>query len=186
MRTVHGTRKGERILRIKQCRKRVMEVDPQDLKLLQKAWKGLSAGSESDRLRGDSALLDFITAYFYLDTDNGGIGNRLVTADILQSLQFIDEHLTTDISIDDIAFECALSTSRFKVKFKEQMGVTPLYYINSLKINRAKEMLKNSDLSVIDIAFALGFASSNYFSAVFKKFTGYSPVAYRKMKSNMP
>lgn len=87
MRTVHGTRKGERILRIKQCRKRVMEVDPQDLKLLQKAWKGLSAGSESDRLRGDSALLEFITAYFYLDTDNGGIGNRLVTADILQSLQ---------------------------------------------------------------------------------------------------
>ena len=74
-------------MRIKQCRKRVMEVDPQDLKLLQKAWKGLSAGSESDRLRGDSALLDFITAYFYLDTDNGGIGNRLVTADILQSLQ---------------------------------------------------------------------------------------------------
>lgn len=126
-----------------------------------------------------------VTAYFYLDTDNGGIGNRLVTADILQSLQFIDEHLTTDISIDDIAFECALSTSRFKAKFKEQMGVTPLYYINSLKINRAKEMLKNSDLSVIDIAFALGFASSNYFSAVFKKFTGYSPVAYRKMKSNM-
>ena len=164
MRTVHGTRKGERILRIKQCRKRVMEVDPQDLKLLQKAWKGLSAGSESERLRGDSALLDFITAYFYLDTDNGGIGNRLVTADILQSLQFIDEHLTTDISIDDIAFECALSTSRFKAKFKEQMGITPLYYINSLKINRAKEMLKNSDLSVIDIAFALGFVQPQLLS----------------------
>lgn len=167
---------------ISQCKKRVMDVDPLDLKLLQKAWEGLSAEKESARLLGYSALLNFISSYFYINPDKDDAANRSVTPDIQKSLQFIQDHLTTSVSIDEIAEECALSPSRFKAKFKEQMGVTPLYYMNSLKIDKAKEMLKNSDQSVIQIAFALDFASSNYFSAVFKKFTGYTPVEYRRLK----
>lgn len=169
---------------ITECKKRVMDIDPQGLKLLLKAWEGLSSSTESGRLHGYSALLNFITEYFSLDPDKNEIGNRLVTSDILQSLQFIQENLETNINIDEVAAECALSPSRFKAKFREQMGITPLYYINSLKIDRAKEMLKNDKVSIIDIAFKLDFASSNYFSTVFKKFTGYSPVEFRKRESH--
>lgn len=170
---------------ITQCRKRVMNVDPLDMKLLVKAWEGLSAGEENARLLGYSALLHFVSSYFYLSSDKKDTEHRMVTPDIQKSLQFIQEHLTQSVSIDEIAEESGLSPSRFKAKFREQVGVTPLYYMNSLKIDLAKEMLKNSGQSVIQIAFALDFASSNYFSAVFKKFTGYTPGEFRRLECHI-
>lgn len=170
---------------VSQCRQRVMEVEPSDLKLIQRAWRGLSQEQENARLLGYSALLHFIALYFHIDPERDDAAGRSLSPDILRSLQFMQEHLTESVSIDEIAEECALSPSRFKAKFKEQMGVTPLYYMNSLKIDKAKELLQGSDQSVIQIAFALDFASSNYFSAVFKKFTGYTPAEYRRLKCHI-
>ena len=62
--------------------------------------------------------------------------------------------------------------------------MTPNEYINRLRINQAKELLTNTDMSVFEIAEAVGFSDQNYFGRVFKKQTGTSPKKYIK-ENNM-
>lgn len=73
---------------------------------------------------------------------------------------------------------CHLSASRFYRIFKAGVGLTPTEYINRLRINQAKELLANTDMSVSEIAEAVGFTDQNYFGRVFKKLTGTSPKKF--------
>ena len=63
--------------------------------------------------------------------------------------------------------------------FKEQTGYPPLQYINKLRIERAKQLLADAGLSVSECAETLGFTDVNYFSRLFRKFTGVSPSKYK-------
>lgn len=72
--------------------------------------------------------------------------------------------------------------SRFKAKFKGQMGVTPHAYMNALKIDSAKIYLKAEKLSVTEIAYMLNFSSSHHFASVFKKYVGCTPTEFRKQR----
>ncbi len=75
---------------------------------------------------------------------------------------------------------CALSESRFAHKFKEYMGVSPFRFFLSLKLSRAEELLLSSNLSVGEIAATVGFDNQLYFSRLFKKQKGLSPLHYKK------
>ena len=94
------------------------------------------------------------------------------------ALAYIHDNLESPILLEDAADSCGLSLSRFKVRFKEKIGTTPRDYINRVKIERAKEMLKSGS-SVTDAALDLGFTTSNYFAVLFKKYTGHTPTEYR-------
>ncbi len=78
---------------------------------------------------------------------------------------------------------CALSESRFAHKFKEYMGLSPHSYFFSLKLARAKELLISSSLSVGEIAETVGFDNPLYFSRLFKRYVGCSPLIYKKQHS---
>lgn len=93
--------------------------------------------------------------------------------------QYIQKNLLKDFLLDDLAEMSNLSLSRFKHRFKEEVGIPPAEYINRYKIEKAKEMVKHDEISIQDIAYDLGFSSPLYFSTVFKKFTGISPSTYR-------
>ena len=79
---------------------------------------------------------------------------------------------------------CHLSVSRFYHIFKIGVGLTPTEYINRLRINQAKELLANTDMSVSEIAESVGFTDQNYFGRVFKQLTGTSPKRFLK-ENNM-
>ena len=72
------------------------------------------------------------------------------------------------------------SLSYYKQKFKQEVGITPSEYMMLQKIERAKKILTESDQSITNIAFSMGFSSSNYFCSVFKKFMDCTPKDYRK------
>jgi AraC-like DNA-binding protein/quercetin dioxygenase-like cupin family protein len=94
--------------------------------------------------------------------------------------KYIDEHLNSNLSIHILAGQHHISESHFKKWFKEQVGITPMDYITRRKIERAKHTLsQNRAVSIVDIAFELNFSSSQYFSTVFKKYAGITPLAYR-------
>lgn len=104
----------------------------------------------------------------------------------LQHLEFIDnaipyihDNLKNSIRLEDVAACCGLSLSRFKVKFKEETGTTPRDYINRIKIEEAKKLLK-AGKSVTNTALDLGFSTSNYFAVLFRKYTGQTPTQYRE------
>jgi len=84
-----------------------------------------------------------------------------------------------DIKMEDLAKDLGLSYSRFRALFKSHTGVSPQQYLISIRINKASELLRHTDLSIAEISERTGFASSYYFSRLFKQKTGYSPSAYK-------
>lgn len=83
-------------------------------------------------------------------------------------------------TISSLAQICHLSESRFSHLFSEITGTSPKNYLVRVRIEKAKEMLMNTDLSVGRISEAVGLHDQNYFSRVFKRFTNMSPTEYRE------
>ena len=89
-----------------------------------------------------------------------------------------------EFSLEELAHTAGLSCSQFKQKFKNQLGVSPRYFINAQKIEYAKKLLKEGK-SVTEVSMLLNFSTSSYFSTVFKKYTLYTPKEYA-LRSRAP
>ncbi len=85
-----------------------------------------------------------------------------------------------DLDLDEYAKICHLSKSQFIRNFKEHTGKTPMKFKNDNLIEKAKERLRKTDMSINEIASSLGFENVFYFSTSFKKSAGISPSEYRK------
>ena len=88
--------------------------------------------------------------------------------------KYIDSHICELIRIEDLSQACGFSVSTLQHKFKDYFGRTPAEYINYRKIQKSKEFLLTGK-TVTETAMLLGFNTSDYFSTVFRKFTGMSP-----------
>lgn len=161
-------------------RHRTKKACSKELSLLLQAFQCLSSSRIQEQIVGYSCFLQFVMNN--ICTDDIPMTRELYSPDIQEALTYIHAHLTEDLSIERISQFCGLSPSRFKAKFKEELGITPHADIISLKIDTSKVLLKNPDVSVTDIAFRLNFASSNYFASVFKKHTGYTPTDFRQQR----
>lgn len=95
-------------------------------------------------------------------------------------LCFINNNIKESISIKSLAKKINLSESRFKQKFKKETGIPPREYILRKKIDLSQQILRYNNVSITDVAHELSFSSSQYFSTVFKRFTGISPTEYKK------
>ena len=97
---------------------------------------------------------------------------------IVQAKLFIDNHYAEDIDLTNIANEAYFSKFHFVRLFKSIYGKTPHLYLTSVRINKAKELLKKN-MSVLDVCLLVGFDSPTSFTAVFKKNTGSTPSAFQ-------
>ncbi|MBE6542570.1 MAG: helix-turn-helix transcriptional regulator [Ruminococcaceae bacterium] len=97
-----------------------------------------------------------------------------------QALQFIQDNYMHDISCSDISKKLQYSESYLRSVFKKEGNMSVQAKINSYRIDISKQMLKSTSMSITEIAFAVGYKDSNYFSSAFKKYIGISPLAYRK------
>ncbi|MEE8836374.1 MAG: AraC family transcriptional regulator [Eubacteriales bacterium] len=99
---------------------------------------------------------------------------------IKNALNYVRDNIHAKIRLSELADRSGYSLSRFKVKFKESIGVTPAEYVTVQKLEYAKRELIQTDKSITDIAFEFGFSTSNYFCSVFKKLNFITPKEYRK------
>lgn len=147
----------------------------QNLKeLIARSFDLISSGGALDRVQGCSLLVQFLCA---LVADGGR--TETISPEIGLALSYIRGHIQERISLEELARVSALSVSRFKTRFKQEIQVTPREYINLKKVERAKELLREG-LSVTETAFALSFSSSSYFTVLFKAIAGLTPAAYQK------
>ena len=109
-------------------------------------------------------------------TDVLAIDNR----EMVKSLRFIREHACDPINVEHVLEKMAVSRSSLERLFKKHIGHTPKEEIVRVQINRAKELLTGSDLSLSFIAEKSGFASFSHFSKTFKKHVGTKPREYRQ------
>ena len=102
-----------------------------------------------------------------------------------RSCKYIEENLSDNaLGLHAVCEKNGMSPSYFSQLFKKEMKTGLNNYIAYRRVERAKELLQNTNLKNEDIALQLGFARSNYFSSVFKKITGMTPGAYRKSLRN--
>jgi len=87
------------------------------------------------------------------------------------------------IEIAELAKIVNISISRFFVIFKNLLNVTPLQYINKMRLEKSKELLMISKDSISEIAWQTGFEDQFHFSRMFKKHVGVSPLNYKKAHS---
>lgn len=93
----------------------------------------------------------------------------------------IRESLEDELAIQEIAQEMGISYSSFRKLFKEHTGFAPAMYQQSLRLQRAKELLSTTDDSIKEITYRLRFESPDYFSSKFKSQTGMKPSESRNM-----
>lgn len=99
---------------------------------------------------------------------------------IEQAKEYINEHYTDEsISLNDTAAHVNISPSHFSVVFSRETGKSFIRYLTDLRMSKAKELLRCTDMRCSDISLAVGYKDPHYFSFLFKKIHNCSPVQYR-------
>lgn len=97
-----------------------------------------------------------------------------------RSLELIQARLSEDISLDELATEARLSPFHFARMFKQSLGVPPRVYLTRLRVEKACELLEQTDLPITQIALEVGYSSNQVLARVFQKHMRMSPSDYRR------
>ncbi len=98
---------------------------------------------------------------------------------VLEAKRYIESNFSKDISLDDVANNVDVSPYYFTRMFKEETGETFIEYLTRIRIERAKELIKDPVMPIGEVGQAVGYADPNYFSRIFKKNVGKTPSEYR-------
>jgi two-component system response regulator YesN len=102
-------------------------------------------------------------------------GNILKTA-----MNYINDNFQKDISLDDVSRVVNISPYYFSKIFKEENGLNFIEYLTNVRIDKAKKLLEDSNLSIKEICLSCGYTDPNYFSRSFKKNVGVTPTEYKE------
>lgn len=100
---------------------------------------------------------------------------------IQKSIEYINDTVNTNISLDSVAEYVYLSPAYFSKLFKKEMGINFIDYLNKVKVEGSKKYLTDLKISLSDIAHTIGYTDQSYYTKVFKKIEGISPGQYRKI-----
>lgn len=100
---------------------------------------------------------------------------------IQKAMDFVDQNLEKPLTLKEVASHVHLNPSYFSVLFKEQTKMTFSEYVTRSRLQKAKNLLMGSNMSVTDIAEAVGYNTSKYFIKLFKEYEGQTPSKYRKV-----
>lgn len=121
-----------------------------------------------------------IYEFFSILVQNANIGKDNVNS-VKTALRIMDYNYSSPITVEQIAKRLSLNTSYFSRFFSEQVGTSPKQYLLNKRIERAKELLLETNASIFEIANSVGYDDQLYFSRIFKKHIGLSPLKYRNM-----
>ena len=100
---------------------------------------------------------------------------------VLNAVKYIKEHYIEDIWVDEVAQKFTISPSYFRYLFKIITSKTFTEYVNDLRISRSMELLRDTDMRVIDVCYESGFKNINHFNRMFRQQTGKTPLMYRNI-----
>ncbi len=95
-------------------------------------------------------------------------------------MSVIREKLEDPPSVAELSALLGMSENTLRREFRRKTGLTPLEFVTSMRIKKAKAMLCETDMDITEISSHLGFSTSQYFATVFSKTTGLTPRDYRK------
>jgi len=157
---------------------RIKHVSQKEIQVLVNSFHLLNSDSLSENILGQNYFLSFLLKNICIKKLHSD-KELNCSGKLISIKEYIREHLYENPTLEQLADYCGYSSSKFNAWFKESMGVTPHAYILYLKVEQAKEQLRTTDKTITEIAHNLCFNSSDYFSSVFKKYTGMTPTQYR-------
>ncbi len=134
--------------------------------------------TQAPQARKVAAMQRLIVELCSIFSEENSEANPLMA--LAESVALLESEYSRDISLAELADAAHLSVNQFIRRFKSDYGVTPIMYLNRLRLNHAKALLTTTNDSITKIAFASGFNDSNYFSRIFKKEVGQTPKSYRQ------
>lgn len=161
--------------------------------LLYQIGLALKTEANSEQLNGqfyfDSLTTTFIAHLLHHYADKVPEPQRHVSGLSKQRIQravdYIHSNLNLDLSLAELSEVVCISPSYFAMSFKETTGVSPHQYIIRCRIDRAKQLLKDSDLSISRIAQDLGFSHQSHLHYHFKQAVGVTPRTFQKNSKNL-
>ena len=122
------------------------------------------------------------------DEQTTSLASRLGTRNrhLLEAVAFLEQSIEEPFRIDDCAARVGVSRRQIERLFQKNLGMTPLQYLNNLRLQHGRALLAETDMSVLDTAIACGYGSSAHFSKSFRKKFGTSPhnfSHFRKTRS---
>jgi len=133
---------------------------------------GIHDAGAMGQLRRISLLLRGIAEYCDAGDGTAGAGPH---REALRLRELLESHALTDVPLAELYRGLHISPSHAGVLFKAAFGISPVGYRTRLRLRRARELLASSDLNVGQVALAVGFSDSLYFSRVFRKAFGTTP-----------
>ena len=105
---------------------------------------------------------------------------------VVQALRFIQRHAFHDIVVQDILNEVPISRRSLEIQFRSYLGRSPSEEIRRVRLEKGRELLGRSELSIGEIATTCGFSNATRFGVAFKKRFGQTPMSYRKQLTRAP
>ena len=100
-----------------------------------------------------------------------------------RAMAFIEAHIDQPIRLEQLAAAAAVSPFHFHRQFKRSTGITPHRYIVQMRMERAKALLSQSELSLAEVAARVGFADQSHFTSIFRRMTSMTPRSYRNARA---
>lgn len=162
----------------------IINVD--DNEKLMELFEELIAAQENQKLYSllkEKAILTEIISYYLekAQADNFKLSKFSSVEKINSVLKYIQEHISENITVEILANHVHFHPNYFTNVFKKYMGMPPIQYINKIKYEKAKYLLKTTGLHINEIASRTGFCDIYYFSKSFKNYSGYSPSDFRNI-----
>lgn len=99
--------------------------------------------------------------------------------EISKIIQYIGQHYDQDITVKSMSRYVMMGENYVSALFKKKTGHTLIHYLHGVRMEKAAEYLRETDLPVQEIGYRVGFGSDNYFIKIFKRWTGCTPSQYR-------
>jgi len=161
-------------------------TDPLIPLLLQRTWKMAEAPTPGNTLFNQGSLLviaGILSAARTTPPKRATTGG-LRAWQLKRVIELLEAEVDRDISLRQLAHEVRMSPFHFARTFKQSTGLPPHQYLMRLRIDRARELLETTRLSVCEIASAVGFNDPSYLARVFRRTIGLTPGEYRRSRDS--
>ncbi len=134
-------------------------------------------------VRGMAYALLFEIARFN-DMGEGQSVGKSVSLQLGSAIEYVDKNYPNNFKIADLANECHMSETHFRRIFQEKMNMTPVEYVNFVRVRKACELIDKTDISMEDVAEKVGFVTPSTFNRNFRRIIGTSPYQWKKRPDN--
>lgn len=127
-----------------------------------------------------AGIVNHLLGLLFMISQNYSINGEKETPEVIRKARsYMQENIEGELDIPDVARHVNMSYTTFRRIFKKYVGLSPSQYYSSLKLHRAKELLRSTDIPVKEISYILHFKNPEYFSALFKKVMKMNPSEFR-------